>query len=118
MSCTNLKRGDIVLANLPDIGNHIQKGDKRILIISNDMCNQYSPVITYVCLTSQEKTSLPTHVYLEPDKYNGLTCKSTILCEQPMSLDKTRIIKKLGTCDKETMKKVDRALLIQLGVKL
>lgn len=111
-------RGDIVLANLPDIGKHIQKGKKRILIISNRRCNHYSSVITYVCLTSREKTDLPTHIQLEPNKYNGLTVKSTILCEQLMSLDKTRVLKKLGTIDNETMKKVEKAVLVQLGIKI
>jgi mRNA interferase MazF len=113
-----LSRGDIVLAKLPEIGEHIQKGEKRILIISNGRCIRNSPVITYVCLTSKEKNNLPTHVELEPNKYNGLNVKSTILCEQIMSLDKTRIIKKLGTIDNETLKKVEKSLLIQLGIKI
>ncbi len=69
-------------------------------------------------LNDLRKNNLPTHVELEPDKYNGLSVKSTILCEQIMSLDKTRIIRKLGTVDNETLKKVEKVLLIQLGIKI
>ena len=44
----------------------LQEGRSPILIISNDLANKHSPVVTIVPLTSKlRKNPLPTHVLIE-----------------------------------------------------
>lgn len=118
MRVRSIRRGDIVIANLPTTGGSIQHGRRLILIVSNNICNTHSPVVTYVPITKvQTKASIPTHVKIARTQYNHLKFDSIILCEQIMSIDKKNIIEFKGRCDSDTMRKVDKALAIQLGLR-
>ena len=66
-------------------------------------------------MTSQlTKAKLPTHIEVREGEF-GLAKTSVILCEQIRTLDKKRLKEKIGTIDKMTLNKVDKALLISLG---
>ena len=78
----------------PDNDTHVQYGVRPAIVISNDAANENSPAITVIPLTSnRKKGQLPTHVFISNP---GLSCSSIALCEQIHSLDKGRMIKKLG----------------------
>lgn len=114
---TDFSRGDIVLVNLdPEIGSEIGK-TRPVLIIQNDIGNKYSPVTIIASITSTvfEKEFL-TNVYL-PSKISGLDKNSTILLNQIRTIDKQRIIKKIGSLNSFYLKKVDKALIISLNLK-
>ena len=111
-----MKRFEIWFADLPHIdGSHVQQGFRPILIISNDRANTYSPVITAIPLTSRlGKKSMPTHVRLQG---NGLTKASLALCEQVLSLDKTRLKKRMGAVDAASDRAaICHALAVQLDM--
>ena len=111
-----VKQYDIWLGELPEIkGDHVQHGQRPLLVVSNDTANTHSPVITVVPLTSQtRKHHLPTHVLLCEQ---GLYKNSIALCEQIITLDKSHLVHRIGY----VYKKFDRiavhhALAIQLGM--
>lgn len=109
-------RGDIFLAELsPAVGSE-QKGERPVLIIQNDIGNYYSPTTIIACLTSHIKTKsfLPTHVLVKA-KY-GLSCDSIIMLEQIRTIDKARLIKKLGRLNSNEINLVDKCVLISLGI--
>lgn len=109
----NIKRGNIVYANInASDDTHIQKGYRPYIIVSNNQCNKYSPVVTAVPLTTKLKHNLPTHVEISGC---GLKLKSTALCEQIISIDKNEIIKIVGNLDGETLDKVTSAIKLQIG---
>ena len=57
-----------------------------VVIVSNDLSNTYSPVVSVVpCTTQRRKPTLPTHVYL---RGYGLSSGSIAMCEQVMPLDR------------------------------
>jgi len=90
----------------------IQAGERPVLIVSNDIGNIHSPILTVVPLTSQEKKNLPTHVRF----YNNITMKDNIvLCEQIKTVPAEFLTNYLGTLKEEVMTKVAAALLITLG---
>ena len=63
-----ISRGDIYMAKLQsdEDNGSLQEGRRPILIISNDLANKHSPVVTIVPLTSKlRKNPLPTHVLIE-----------------------------------------------------
>ena len=111
-----MKRYEIYQAALPVLqGSHVQGGIRPVVIVSNDMANTYSPVITVVPLTTRmTKSSLPTHVVLLT---SGLSAESLALCEQIITLDKARIRHYIGyVSDYDDRAALEHALSVQLGM--
>lgn len=82
-----VKNGDIYMAELPDDeGGSLQSGTRPVIIVSNNLANKHSPVVTVIPLTSQlSKKKLPTHTIVDEC---GLDKKSIVLAEQIMSINK------------------------------
>ncbi len=109
--------GDIFYADLGEQdGTNVQSGIRPVIIVSNNSCNLHSNVLSVVALTSQERQSLPTHVIFEPDSVNGLTERSTAICEQIIPLCKTRLKSRIGYLKTFEMEKVKKAMQIQLNM--
>lgn len=81
------------------------------IIISNDIGNEYAPVVIIVYLTTQEKKSLPTHV-----KINSAAKPSTALCEQIETIYKGRIGNYIGQITEAEQKNIDKAIAISIGI--
>lgn len=109
-------RGDIFYADLSPVVGSEQGGVRPVLIVQNDVGNKYSPTVIIAAITSQlTKAKLPTHIELNKDKYN-LDKDSIVLLEQLRTLDKRRLKEKITQIDDNTMKKVDIAIMISLGI--
>lgn len=111
-----IKRGEIYMANLPKVeGTSIQWGIRPVLVISNEMCNEHSTVINVVPITSSStKRYIPTHIGVGIEC--GLKLESTALCEQIMLIQKDILFKKVGQLGGITMSKINKAILIQVGL--
>jgi mRNA interferase MazF len=92
----------------------VQQGHRPVLIISNNLNNKYSSVVTVVPITSKPKTELPVHVDI-PGVTNK-NKKNTVLCEQISTIPKTSLKTYKGYLNKYMMEKVETALKIQLGI--
>lgn len=110
------KRGEIYLVNFdPTIGAEIKK-TRPALVLQNDIGNKYSPVTIVAAITSAiDDKSYPTEVVVEASD-SGLSKKSLILLNQIRTIDKKRLIKRIGKVDEEILRKVDQALQISLGL--
>lgn len=110
------KRGEVYLVNFdPTIGAEIKK-TRPALILQNDISNQYSPITIVAAITSQfNKPLYPTEVLIETPE-GGLKINSVALLNQIRSIDKQRLIKRLGNLELETLEKVDKAIQISLGL--
>ena len=110
-----MKRFEIWLADLPRNENSsVQQGTRPVIIISNDIANQHSPVVTIVPLTTKSKKPMRTHVNLFNE---GLTSVSLALCEQITSLDKSRMVKRIGYVHNAfDQVAICHAIRIQLGM--
>lgn len=111
LNCTEIKRGDIFYISPHESCGSEQGGGRPAVIVSNDMCNRYSPVITVVFLTTREKKDLPTHVQIKSSRYD-----STALCEQVESVSKERLGNYMATCTKNEMSEIDRAIAVALDL--
>lgn len=111
-----IKRGEIVLVNLDPVIGSEQGKTRPVLVIQNDVGNEFSPTIIIASITLRvfEKEYL-TNVFLS-SKISGLNKDSTILLNQIRTIDKKIIIKKLGSLNYNYMKKVDRALIKSLAI--
>ena len=108
-------RGEVYLGNLDGAEGCELQGDHPVLIVSNDIGNTYSSVVTVVPITSVQKRAYITQVRVSAGTAN-LRYNSTILCNQIRTLDKTRLKFKIGTFDEKVMQSVNFALKMQLGV--
>lgn len=111
-----IKRGEIYFAQLNPVIGSEQGGIRPVLVIQNDIGNQYSPTTIVLAITSQiNKAKLPTHIELDAERY-GLERDSVILAEQIRTIDKTRLKQRIAILDEGTMGKVDQGLQVSLGL--
>ena len=112
-----IKRGDMFYADLSPVVGSEQGGVRPVLIIQNDLGNKYSPTVIAAAITSQTgKTKLPTHIEIDSSSC-GLKSNSIVLAEQIRTIDKTRLIEKIGVVDSYTLDEVKKALKISLNIR-
>ena len=112
----SIKRGDIYYADLSPVVGSEQGGLRPVLIIQNDIGNRYSPTVIAAAITSRMgKTKLPTHIDIYAERA-GLQKDSVILLEQIRTLDKRRLKERMGHLDDESMKAVDNAIAVSVGL--
>ena len=110
-----IKRGEIYYADLSPVVGSEQGGIRPVLILQNDIGNRYSPTIIVAAITSKTgKAKLPTHIEVEGEKF-GLPKDSVILLEQLRTIDKKRLMEKLGGLNSYAMNKVESGLKVSLG---
>lgn len=104
------------MADLSPVVGSEQGGTRPVLVIQNNIGNQYSPTTIIAAITSKiSKAKLPTHVELSA-KRNGLIKDSVILLEQLRTIDKERLKDKISQIESGQMRKVDKAIEISLGL--
>ena len=110
-----VKRGDIYFVDLGEekFGSE-QKGKRPALILQNNTGNHHSTT-TIVALISTKKKPLPVHIYLDPED-SGLQKDSYVLLEQLRTIDKQRLLKRIGSTSDEKMEEVQEAIKISLGM--
>lgn len=89
---------------------HIQKGDRPVIIVSNQTANEVSPVVLGVPCTSQLKRNFPTHVTFI---MNGHV--STAMADQVIPIDISDLDNCVYTLEEYIMGRVDLALKYALG---
>ena len=111
-----VKRGDIYYADLSPVVGSEQGGLRPVLIIQHDVGNKYSPTVIAAAITSRMgKTKLPTHIDVHAERA-GLSRDSIVLLEQLRTLDKRRLKERLGHLDEQTMREIDAAIAVSLGL--
>ena len=69
---TQIKQGDIIIANLNPKQGHEQQGFRPLLVLSNDIVDQYSNVVIVAPISSTERR-LPLYIDLPKNlKTNGV----------------------------------------------
>ena len=109
------KRGDVFYANLTPVVGSEQGGLRPVVIVSNNIGNHHSTIITVAVLTSRFKKMLPTHVAI-PKGSGGLIYDSCVMAEQLRSIDKQRLTGYMGSLNEQQMSKIDQAIKIALAL--
>ncbi|MEK7099153.1 MAG: type II toxin-antitoxin system PemK/MazF family toxin [Patescibacteria group bacterium] len=110
------KRGEVYLVSFdPTVGAEVKK-TRPALILQNDIGNRYSPITIVAAITSRAEEDLyPTDVLVKSPA-GGLRVDSLVLLDQIRSIDKQRLIQRLGVLNEDSMDSVDRAIEISLGL--
>ena len=111
-----VRRGEIYLVSCdPRHGAETQK-TRPALVVQNDIANRYSPITSVAAITSTINTRpRPTKVLVKAAE-GGLSGDSMVLLNQIRSVDKRRLLKRLGKLRPVTLEDVNRALLISFGL--
>lgn len=107
----DIRRGQVWWWNCPDHNRaHIEQGARPVVIISNDVCNTHSPVVTVVPLTTSAKRPYPQQAPLIFNNSMSVALGDQITCVPVDELDRF-----VGTLADFQMEQVDRAVSVQLG---
>lgn len=114
----DIRRYDIVQADLGDTIGSEQGGVRPVLIIQNDIGNIHSSCTIIMPLSSKLKSlEMPTHTIIHKGMDNGLKTDSVVLGEQMRVISNQRIIKKIGTVtDQDTQLAIRRVYEANFGV--
>ena len=108
-----IERGDIYYADLNPVTGSEQGGIRPVLVIQNDTGNRFSPTVIVAAITSNlGKARLPTHIIIDADV---LSEKSVVLLEQIRTIDKTRLLKKMGRLNQKDMVRINEAISVSMG---
>ena len=111
------RRGEIWDVNWSPGRGAEQQGTRPALIIQNDRGNSSpSYPLTIVASMSRTERELPLHVRITPSLENGLTDYTDVKCEQVMTIEKSRLMRRRGSITVEEMHHVDQALRISLNL--
>jgi mRNA interferase MazF len=110
------KRGEIYMVNFdPTVGSEIQK-TRPALVLQNDVANNHSPITIVAAITSKFDDRLyPTEVLILASNA-GLAQDSVVLLNQIRSIDRARLIRRLGVVSDEIMGAVDQSIRVSLGL--
>jgi mRNA interferase MazF len=117
-----LRRGEVWLATLNPTQGSEQVGTRPVIIFQNDVVSRFSTTTIAIPLTTNlRRAALPICLAIEQGD-GGLASASVALCFQMRwrslpreSLDKTRLIKRLGQLKQETITQLEEVVLLTLG---
>lgn len=113
----HINRGNIFMANLNPVIGSEQGGVRPVLILQNDTGNRYSPTTIVAPISTKvcSKSHLPTHFLITPE--SGVGKDSVVLLEQIKTIDKSRLIRKIGGLSENELSIIDRLMKVSLGMR-
>ena len=104
-----IKKGDVFLVNFdPTLGAEARK-TRPAVVVSNDINNAHSPIISICPVTSNVKKVYSFEVEV-PQNVGGLDKPSKIMVNQTRAVDKARLMKRIGHLQSEIISRIDAAL--------
>lgn len=107
-----MKRAEIVLVASP--GNYEQP--RPAVIVQRDLFNDTHPSITLAPITSELRDAPLFRITLEPSATNGLRRLSQIVVDKLYTVARERIGPVIGRLDEPTLARLDRSLMLWVGV--
>lgn len=114
-----VRRLDIVLVDLdPTRGSEVKK-TRPCLVISPDIINLNSRTVLIAAIThyDEDKAASPLFVPLAATKQTGLTKRSLATTMQMRTIDRERIIKKLGAFPQQRIEELHYAISLGTGLE-
>ena len=85
-------------------------------MIQNDITNRFGMTTIVAAITSKVSVPpYPNEVVIQPSTF-GLEVVSTVRLDQIRTVDRKRLLKRLGQANEDVMRKVDEAISISLGL--
>ncbi|MBF0532886.1 MAG: type II toxin-antitoxin system PemK/MazF family toxin [Candidatus Omnitrophica bacterium] len=112
----SIRRGEIYSADLDPTHGSEQRGRRPVLVLQNDIGNEYAATTIIAPLTTKAfAKTYPTNVPV-PAGIAGLKQDPTILLSQIRTIDKSRLDRRTGALPAALMAKVEEAARISLDL--
>jgi mRNA interferase MazF len=106
-----MKRGEVWWVDfLPSVGGEIRK-KRPAVILSNDLSNKHLDRVQVVPLTSRVEVLYPSEAYV---RLKGRQSKA--MADQLATVSKSRLSGPLCRITRDDLRKVEQAVLLQLGI--
>ena len=113
-----IQRGEVWLASLDPVQGSEQAGTRPVIIFQENTLSKFTTtVITIPVSGNLRRATLPTCIQISSGE-GGLNKDSVALCHQIRVLDKTRLIKKIGQLQPETIAGLETNVLFTLGYSM
>jgi mRNA interferase MazF len=107
-----VKRGEIVIVAAK--GEYTGK-PRPALVVQSDLFAETASVT--LCLMTTDLIDAPLiRIDVDPSHQNGLRVKSQIMVDKILTVHRDRIAKTVGAMDDATILRVDRSLVVFLGI--
>jgi mRNA interferase MazF len=107
-----VKRGDIVLVSLPrDFGK-----PRPALVLQTDLVPATYRTVTLLPITSDLQAAPEFRITLEPSPRNGLRKVSQVMVDKAMTHLRSKLGGVVGALEEDTLRRVNRALALWLGL--
>ena len=110
-----IQRGDIFSVDFEPVLGSEQGKVRPALVVQNDIGNRFSPTVIVAAITFGSLARFDVNVAVSTPE-GGLSNDSIILLNQIRTVDRSRLGKYWGRLSAQTMKRVDEALKISLGL--
>ncbi|MCC6727906.1 MAG: type II toxin-antitoxin system PemK/MazF family toxin [Chthonomonadales bacterium] len=111
------RRGDIVRVRFDPVEGSEQAGERPAIVLSPDFINARAPIIIIAPLTSRKTDRLyPYEALIEPPD-GGLTICSKAMLLHVRGIARSRVIAHHGRVADETMRRVEEALALAIGLR-
>ncbi len=107
-----MKRGDLVIVSLPgDYGK-----PRPAVIVQNDRLEGKLESYVIALLTTFDEGAQVLRFLVEPTSENGLRQTSRVMVDKLYAIPEHRVHQRIGRLDAAAMRKIERALMIILGL--
>jgi mRNA interferase MazF len=104
-----MKQGEIWFVDLNPTKGSEQAGQRPVVVVSGNLMNEHLTVVIVVPLTTKIKNYKGNPI-LTPNKTNGLKTESEMLVFHIRSVSKDRLVKKIGSIEKEQLSRTIKTL--------
>ena len=107
-----MKRGELWVA----AGGGDYTGKPRPVVIVRDDRFEATGSVTVCALTSDPTDAPLFRLLLSPDSENGLHEDSRVMVDKITTVRRERLIRRIGSLSVTDMRRIDRAMLVFLGI--
>lgn len=115
-----MKRGDLYWANLSPRSGSEQTGRRPVIILSHDAFNEapgWRSIIVIPVSTSPTQSRRGPTVVALPAGTANLKEQSSALCHQITTLDRAKLVERIGELSNETLAQIEKALLAAVDIR-
>lgn len=111
----SIKQGDVFWVNFdPLVGSEVKK-IRPAVVVSNDINNEHSPIISIAPVTSSVARIYSFEVEI-PAGTSNLSSRSKIMVNQTRAIDKVRLVEFIGSLPDALMARVKAALKLHYDI--
>jgi mRNA interferase MazF len=106
-----MTRGDIAIVAYGELGR-----PRPVVIVQADELGEATMTVVACPITSELTDKLAIRPLVEPDETNALRVQSQIMTDRILAVPRERVRQVIGKVDRQTEDRLDRALLLVLGL--